>query len=57
MNLHKFFNVLVASADDADGFRSGMDVGDLSSEQIEQCLGMARKPEEAFYDKVVILEI
>ena len=57
IGLDKYFNVLIASADDCDGFEIGMDVGDLDAEQIEQCLGVARKTSEVFYDKVNIYEL
>ena len=54
MDLHKYFNVVIASTNDADGVKEGDDVGDLSAEQIEQCLSNSRKPNEFFYDKVEI---
>jgi DNA primase len=57
MDLHKFFNVLIASTNDADGVTDGMDVGDLSCEQIEQCLSLARKQEDFFYNKVEVLNL
>ena len=57
MGLDKYFNVVIASTNDADNVKSGDDVGDLSAEQIEQCLSLARKPEEFYFDKVVVYDI
>ena len=57
LDLDKYFNVLIASTNDADGVEEGDDVGDLDAEQIEQCLGMARKPSEFFYEKVNIIKL
>ncbi len=57
MGLDKYFKTLIVSADDCDGFKIGMDAGDLSAEQIEQCLSMARTTQDAFYNKVKIYEI
>jgi DNA primase len=57
MDLDKYFNVLVCFADDATGYKSGMDAGDLSAEQIEECLSNAKKTNEMFYDRVVIYEL
>ena len=44
-------------ADDATGYEAGMDAGDLSAEQIEECLANAKKINEMFYDRVVIYDI
>jgi DNA primase len=57
MDLGKYFNTVIASTNDADNVRAGDDVGDLSAEQIEQCLHLARKPEEFYFDKVVVYDI
>lgn len=54
LGLEKFFNVLIASTDDADGAKSGYDVDDLNADQIEQCLSMARTPISYFYDKIEV---
>lgn len=57
MDLDKYFNVMIASTNDADNVKDGDDAGDLSCEQIEQCLSAARKPVEFYYDKVVIYDL
>lgn len=57
LDLNRYFNIVIASTNDADDVEEGMDVGDLSGEQIEQCLSMARKPSEFFYDKVNIIKL
>ena len=54
LELDKFFNVLIASTNDADGSDDGDDVDDLSAEQIEQCLSLARTPNTFFYDKIEV---
>ena len=57
LDLDKYFKVIVASTNDADGVGENDDVGDLTGEQIEQCLGMARKPSEFYYDKVTVFSV
>ena len=57
LELHKYFNVLIACADDVDGYEEGMDAGDLSGAQIEQCLSLAKKPEEFYNDKITIYDL
>lgn len=57
MDLHKFFDVLIASTDDAEDVEEGDDVGDLSGEQIQQILSSARTPVEFFSNKVTIIDL
>ena len=57
INLDKYFNVLVASTNDADDVGEDDDVGDLDGNQIEQCLSVARKSSEFFYEKVNIIKL
>ena len=57
MDIYKFFNVRIASTMDADGVKSGQDVGDLSGIQIDQCLSLSRTPEEFYSDRVEIIDL
>ena len=57
MQLEKYFNVLVASIDEASNVRAGDDAGDVNYDQISEIWENLLAPHDFFYNKVEVVSL